>query len=58
MAKRERMTIDERYKLIRNVKTKYLQAGWKEKGQILDTLVEATGVLAENRIRSREVTLC
>ena len=26
MAKREKMTIDERYKLIRNVKRKYLQA--------------------------------
>ena len=38
------MTIDERYKLVRNVKTKYLQASRKEKSQILDTLVEATGL--------------
>ena len=26
MAKREKMTVDERYKLIRNVKTRYLKA--------------------------------
>ena len=44
VAKREKMTIDERYKLIRNIKAKYLQAGGKENGQILDTLVEATGL--------------
>ena len=44
MAKWEKMTIDEHYKLIRNVKAKYLQAGRREKGQILDMLVEATGL--------------
>ena len=44
MAKWEKMTIDERYKLVRNVKAKYIQAGRKEKGQILNTLVEATGI--------------
>jgi transposase InsO family protein len=44
VAKREKMTIDERYKLIRNVKARYLQASRIEKGQILDTLVEATGL--------------
>ena len=44
MAKWEKMTIDEHYKLIRNVKAKYLQAGRNEKGQILNMLVEATGL--------------
>jgi len=44
MAKWEKMTIDEHYKLIRNVQAKYLQAGRREKGQVLDMLVEATGL--------------
>ena len=44
MAKWEKMTIDEHYKLIRNVQPKYLQAGRREKGQILNMLVEATGL--------------
>ncbi len=44
MAKWEKMTIEEQYKLIGNVKAKYLQAGRKEKGQILNMLVEATGL--------------
>ncbi|MFH1928489.1 MAG: hypothetical protein ABIK79_10050, partial [Chloroflexota bacterium] len=44
MAKWEKMTIDEHYKLIRNVQAKYLQAGRNEKGQILNMLVEATGL--------------
>jgi len=44
MAKWEKMTIEEHYKLIGNVKAKYLQAGRKEKGQILNMLVEATGL--------------
>lgn len=44
MAKWEKMTIEEHYKLIRNVKAKYLQAARKEKGQILNMLVEATGL--------------
>jgi len=42
MAKWEKMTIEEHYKLIRNVQAKYLQAGRREKGQILNMLVEAT----------------
>jgi len=44
MAKWEKMTIEEHYKLVGNVKAKYLQAGRKEKGQILNMLVEATGL--------------
>jgi hypothetical protein len=44
VAKWERMTIEERYRLIRNVKAKYLRASRKEKGEILDTLGEATGL--------------
>ena len=44
MAKWEKMTIEEHYKLIRNVQAKYLQAGRREKGQILNMLVEATGL--------------
>lgn len=44
MAKWEKMTIEEHYKLIGNVQAKYLQAGRREKGQILDMLVEATGL--------------
>jgi transposase InsO family protein len=44
MAKREKMTIEEHYKLIRNVQAKYLQAERREKGQILNMLVEATGL--------------
>ena len=44
MAKWEKMTIEEQYKLIGNVKAKYLQADRKEKGQILNMLVEATGL--------------
>ena len=44
MAKWEKMTIDEHYKLIRNVQAKYLQAGRREKGQVLNMLVEATGL--------------
>ena len=44
MAKWEKMTIEEQYKLIRNVQAKYRQAGRKEKGQILNMLVEATGL--------------
>jgi len=44
MAKWEKMTIEEQYKLIRNVQAKYLQADRKEKGQILNMLVEATGL--------------
>ena len=44
MAKWEKMTIEEQYKLIRNVQAKYLQAGRREKGQILNMLVEATGL--------------
>ena len=44
MAKRDQMTVDERYKLIRNVQARYRKASREEKGQILDTLVEATGL--------------
>ena len=44
MAERDQMTVDERYKLIRNVQARYRKASRKEKGQILDTLVEATGL--------------
>jgi hypothetical protein len=44
VARREKMTVDERYKLIRNVKTKYLRADKNRKGEILDTLGEATGL--------------
>jgi len=44
VAKREKMTIDERYKLIRNVKARYLRADRHGKGQVLDTLCEATGL--------------
>ena len=44
MAIREKMTIDERYKVIRNINAKYRQASRAEKGRILDTLIEATGL--------------
>ena len=50
MAEREKMTIDERYKLIRNVKEKYLRAGREEKGQILDMVAEATGLKRKHLI--------
>jgi len=50
VAEREKMTIDERYKLIRNVKEKYLRAGREEKGQILDMVAEATGLKRKHLI--------
>ena len=42
-AKREKMTIDERYKLIRNVKPKYPQISWKENSQVLYTWAKLRG---------------
>lgn len=44
MSKDEKMNIDERYKYLRLVRPRYLKAGRKEKGQLLDEMMAVTGL--------------
>lgn len=44
MTTEDKMNIDERYKYLRLMKKRYVKAGRKEKGQLLDEMEEITGL--------------
>jgi hypothetical protein len=45
------MTIDERYKYLRKMKTRYLKAGRRERGRLLDEMETVTGLHRKSLIR-------
>jgi len=51
------MTIDERYKYLRTMKTRYLKAGRKERSQLLDEMEAVTGLHRKSLIRSLKGSL-
>ena len=44
MTTEDRMTIDERYKYLRKMKTRYVNASRKERGRLLDEMQAVTGL--------------
>jgi hypothetical protein len=52
MTVEDRMTIDERFKYLRTMKTRYLKAGRKERGQLLNEMEAVTGLHRKSLIRS------
>jgi len=51
MTTEDRMTIDERYKYLRKMKTRYLKAGRKERGRLLDEMEAIAGLHRKSLVR-------
>ena len=51
MTTEDRMTIEERYKYLRRMKTRYVKAGRKERGRLLDEMEAVTGLHRKSLIR-------
>ena len=51
MTTEDRMTIDERYKYLRRMKTRYVKASRKERGQLLDEMAAVTSLHRKSLIR-------
>jgi hypothetical protein len=51
MATEDRMTVDERYKYLRRMKTRYVKAGRKERKHLLDEMEQVTGLHRKSLIR-------
>jgi hypothetical protein len=51
MTTEDRMTVDERYKYLRKMKTRYVEAGRKERKQLLDGMEQVTGLHRKSLIR-------
>jgi hypothetical protein len=51
MTTEDSMTIDERYKYLRKMKTRYLKAGRRERGRLLDEMGKVTGLHRKSLIR-------
>ena len=51
MSKTKRMTVDERRTYLRLVQDRYLEAGRKGKGRLLDQMEEITGLHRKSLIR-------
>ena len=51
MSETEKMTIDERRKYLRMMKKRYVEAGRKAKGQLLDEMEAVTGLNRKTLIR-------
>ena len=48
MSDDETMDVDERYKYLRGMKRRYVRAGRKERGQLLDEMMAVTGSASKN----------
>jgi len=53
----EEMTIEERYKYLRRMKKRYLEAGRAERGRLLDEMEAVTGLHRKSLIRSMQGSL-
>ena len=51
MSADDEMTIDERFKYLRKMKKRYVHAGRKERGQLLDEMEAVTGLHRKSLIR-------
>ena len=51
MTAEDTMTIDERYKYLRKMKTRYLKAGRKARSRLLDEMVAVTGLHRKSLVR-------
>jgi hypothetical protein len=51
MTTEDKMTVDERYKYLRKMKSRYDHAGRKEQGHLLDEMEEVTGLHRKSLIR-------
>ena len=51
MKNKEKMTIDERYKYLRQMQKKYKKAGRKERGRLLDEMEAVTSLHRKSLIR-------
>ena len=51
MSNEEEMTIDERWKYLRKMKRRYVKAGRKEQGRLLDEMEAVTGMHRKSLIR-------
>ena len=51
MTTEDRMTVNERYKYLRKMKSRYVKASRKDRGRLLDEMEEVTGLHRKSLVR-------